>query len=302
MSSFPSSIDSFAGFTSSETLKTASHAVQHNQEQQAIVALENKVATGASTPVASTLLRGTGTGTSAWAQANLTTDVTGTLPVANGGTGVTSSTGSGNTVLSTSPTLTTPSFGSIVNSGTLSLPTSSDTLVGRATTDTLTNKTINSPTIDSPTVTTGITLPNNSIAAANLATSAITLGYAQITSNFTTTSTSATQVTGLTVTVTIPAGGRKVKITAWASSMQQNNGLDATNISIWDGTVGSGTQLAGSGQTGGGANYNTAAFCLAVVSPSAGSKTYNVGFSTQAGTGALVAASTSPAFILVEAI
>ena len=35
----------------------------------------------------------------------LTTDVTGTLPVANGGTGVTSSTGSGNNVLSASPSL-----------------------------------------------------------------------------------------------------------------------------------------------------------------------------------------------------
>ncbi len=41
----------------------------------------------------------------------LTTGVTGTLPVANGGTGVTSSTGSGNVVLSNSPTLVTPALG-----------------------------------------------------------------------------------------------------------------------------------------------------------------------------------------------
>jgi hypothetical protein len=41
----------------------------------------------------------------------LTTGVTGTLPVANGGTGVTSSTGSGSNVLSTSPTLVTPALG-----------------------------------------------------------------------------------------------------------------------------------------------------------------------------------------------
>lgn len=41
----------------------------------------------------------------------LTSGVTGTLPVANGGTGVTTSTGSGNNVLSTSPTLTTPTIG-----------------------------------------------------------------------------------------------------------------------------------------------------------------------------------------------
>ena len=58
-------------------------------------------------------------------------------------TAVTDETGSGSLVFATSPTLTTPSISQIVNTGTLSLPTSTDTLVGRATTDTLTNKTIN---------------------------------------------------------------------------------------------------------------------------------------------------------------
>src|SRR5210317_478694 len=43
----------------------------------------------------------------------------------------------------TNKTLTTPVISSISNTGTITLPTSSDTLVGRATTDTLTNKTIN---------------------------------------------------------------------------------------------------------------------------------------------------------------
>lgn len=44
-------------------------------------------------------------------QVILTTGVAGALAVANGGTGVTTSTGSGNTVLSTSPTLVTPLLG-----------------------------------------------------------------------------------------------------------------------------------------------------------------------------------------------
>jgi len=48
----------------------------------------------------------------------LTTAVTGTLPVANGGTGVTTSTGSGANVLGTSPTLVTPILGT-PTSGTL---------------------------------------------------------------------------------------------------------------------------------------------------------------------------------------
>ena len=47
----------------------------------------------------------------------------------------------------TNKTLTSPKISSISNTGTITLPTSSDTLVGRATTDTLTNKTLTSPKI-----------------------------------------------------------------------------------------------------------------------------------------------------------
>jgi hypothetical protein len=46
----------------------------------------------------------------------------------------------------TNKTLTEPNIAVIVNTGDLTLPTSTDTLVGRATTDTLTNKTIDSAT------------------------------------------------------------------------------------------------------------------------------------------------------------
>jgi hypothetical protein len=42
----------------------------------------------------------------------------------------------------TNKTLTSPVIGDIVNTGTLTLPTSTDTLVGRETTDTLTNKSV----------------------------------------------------------------------------------------------------------------------------------------------------------------
>lgn len=54
--------------------------------------------------------------------------------------------GTGALVFANSPELTTPTIASIVNTGTLTLPTSTDTLVGRDTTDTLTNKTISAST------------------------------------------------------------------------------------------------------------------------------------------------------------
>lgn len=58
-----------------------------------------------------TLLHGNAAGPPSFGPVSLTADVTGTLPVANGGTGVTTSTGSGANVLSTSPSLTTPALG-----------------------------------------------------------------------------------------------------------------------------------------------------------------------------------------------
>lgn len=92
----------------------------------------------------------------------------------------------------TNKTLTAPVISSIVNTGTLTLPTSTDTLVGRATTDTLTNKTLTAPvistisntgTITLPTATTTLvgrdttdTLTNKSIAAGQITAGALNIG------------------------------------------------------------------------------------------------------------------------------
>jgi len=66
-----------------------------------------------------------------------------------GGTGNPAGTvvGTTDTQTLTNKTLTSPVISTISNTGTLTLPTSTDTIVGRATTDTLTNKTLTSPTI-----------------------------------------------------------------------------------------------------------------------------------------------------------
>jgi len=67
-----------------------------------------------------------------------------------------------NAVLTT-PTITAPVIATITNnSNTLTLPTTGDTLVGRATTDTLTNKTLTSPTISGGTIT-NVTLTDPTI-------------------------------------------------------------------------------------------------------------------------------------------
>jgi len=58
----------------------------------------------------------------------------------------------GATTNGTALTLTAPVISTITNTGTLTLPTSTDTLVGRATTDTLTNKTLTSPTLTTPNI------------------------------------------------------------------------------------------------------------------------------------------------------
>lgn len=56
----------------------------------------------------------------------------------------------------TNKTLTTPVISSISNTGLLTLPTSTDTIVGRATTDTLTNKTLASDNFQGPIETTTV--------------------------------------------------------------------------------------------------------------------------------------------------
>jgi hypothetical protein len=135
------------------------------------------------------------------------------------------------------------------------------------------------------------------------------LGSSQLTTNFTTTSTSPTQVTGtvngvvssnFSVTVTVPATASQVRITLDASDMFASSNAVVT-ASIWSGTVNSGTQLARCLLNNGGSSGVTiGCSAKALIPASAGSLTLNVGFSTSAGTGTFETGATYPALLLAE--
>lgn len=147
----------------------------------------------------------------------------------------------------------------------------------------------------------GSKLADGGVTNTKLSDSAITLGYTGITSNFTTTAVNTiTDVTNLTVTVTVPSGGRRLKITAFCpqlvSSQAAGNVLD---MYIREST----TTLSYGRFSTPVANYGTPMTVVYSVVASAGSHTYKVSALQQAaGTLTFTAAADRPAFILVELI
>ena len=102
----------------------------------------------------------------------LSTGITGTLPVANGGTGVTTSTGSGATVLSNTPTLVTPVLGvataTSINGTTI--PTSA-TLIKASDTGTVTSTMILDGTIVDADINASAAIAKNKLALTGAITS-----------------------------------------------------------------------------------------------------------------------------------
>jgi hypothetical protein len=127
------------------------------------------------------------------------------------------------------------------------------------------------------------------------------LGTRRILADFTTASTTPVQVTGLTCPVIVPTG-RRVRITAHVAFMYNSGGTGTLVISIWDGTVGSGTELGESGNYYAGGTQPNGATSIVTDIPAVNSKTYNVGFDTDNNTGIFVAGSTRPAKIIVELV
>jgi hypothetical protein len=95
----------FVYFNGTDYVKVASSVADGVTSVAGTGTVNGITLTGTVTSTGSLTLGGTLSGVS------LTSQVSGTLPVANGGTGVTTSTGTGSTVLSDSPTLTSPYLG-----------------------------------------------------------------------------------------------------------------------------------------------------------------------------------------------
>lgn len=237
MVNFPGAVPSFAGFTPGHTLSADNHASQHNLEQAEIVQVATKIGTGASTPTAGKVLTGDGAGTSSWAQVNLTTMVSGILPVANGGTGTTSSTGSGSVVLSTSPTLATPTI-------------TSPTITGGG-------SWAGSPTITSPTINTGLVGADPIVALGiaskqyvDVSTAAYAINTVAVTVSVTTT------LLTLTTAASVPAGS--YLILAKYSCMPSGGGNGSVTLTV-SGTTGTLAYSTGSIHTSD-ADYSTTKF------------------------------------------
>lgn len=126
----------------------------------------------------------------------------------------------------------------------------------------------------------GSAIATNAITSAKLAVAAINLGSATITSAITTTSTTAVQAVGLTKAVTIPAGGRDIWVVFQCPNFYNNAAGVTATITVWNGTVASGTQLIGqynapqiTGTTGNGVTH-----IARQVAPAAGAATFNIGY------------------------
>lgn len=85
MANFPTTLPSISNPSGTDYLNSPAHATLHGSVNDEVTAVATKIGTGASTPALGQVLKGTGTGTSAWANANRAVGffIVGTASVAN---------------------------------------------------------------------------------------------------------------------------------------------------------------------------------------------------------------------------
>jgi len=213
--SYPTSIDSVPEPSATSPTNNPSASGVSVAQTNAIVALETKMGTGSSTAVAGQVLTATGTGTSAWAPVTLSSMATGVLPVVNGGTGVTTKTGTGNVVLSSSPVITTPT-GIVASDVGLGNVNNTSDATKNAATATLTNKSMDGGS-NTFTNLTGSSLANGTVNTVNTKLDTINHTFnTGSSSDFSTTSATYVDVTGSSFTYTAPTG-KGVTLLLWAN-------------------------------------------------------------------------------------
>jgi hypothetical protein len=141
-----------------------------------------------------------------------------------------------------SVTLTTPTISSITNTGTLTLPNQTDTLVGRATTDVLTNKTLTSPVMTTPSLGVASATSINKVAITAPATgSTLTIADGATLTASATATVSGTNTGDQTISITgdVTASG---STSALASTVTKINGTSLAGLAtgILKNTTGTG--------------------------------------------------------------
>lgn len=140
---------------------------------------------------------------------------------------------------------------------------------------------------------------DNGITGSMLGSSAISLGYSPITTNFNAGTTSEILISGLTTTVTVPTGTRNLEIHVYSASVGAASGISV--LKLYDGTfgVGSPTQI---GQYNIDAVNQGAHMMSVMAAVAAGSKTFSATVINSSANPTISASSTSPAYMLVKAI
>lgn len=131
--------------------------------------------------------------------------------------------------------------------------------------------------------------------APAIATQGTFLAYAQIVANVNGVSGTFVAITGLSVTVVVPAG-RRIRVSGH-SLLTQRGAAGQAILSIWEGATRLNEDAFNAAQ-----NELVTGNPSAILTPSAGAHTYNLSAGTTAGTVDVEAATVIPAFILVEDI